>query len=533
MMVRALTRWSILQASLCVLLLAPLCALLFVAFQPAPSLIGHLIETVLGRYFLNTALLMAGVGVLACFFGVSSAWVVSRYEFRFRSMLDWMLVLPAAIPAYIIAYAYTDFLEYAGPVQTAIRAMLGVTSAREYWFFEIRSLGGAIVMMAAVLYPYIYIMARTAFRQTSRTLFEAALVSGRDMFKDVALPLARPAIIAGLSLVLMEVISDFGTVEYFAVDTLTLGIFNVWLGMNNMPAAAQLSLFALIVISGLLATELYARSRRSFQNLSNTKRGVPRIALPNGKKWRVYSVCLLPVLTGFVIPVAILLSFLGAGISADVKAQFWSLLGNNLQIAGLAAFAILAVSLIIGLISHYKLGKAARILALLAATGYAIPGTILAIGVLGLMGGLNNVMALIGAPYLSGGLLALLIGYMVRFHAVGYGAVETGLGRVPKHIFEASTILGKSFSESLRRVVLPIISPSFGAGILLVFVDVMKELPMTLLLRPFNFETFATFTYQFAKDEMIEQAALPALMIVLTGLIPVILLNYSVTRQQR
>lgn len=508
-------------------------AIIVVAFQPAPSLLGHLIETVLGRYLLNTLALMVGVGILAGFFGVSSAWVVSRYEFQGRRLFDWLLVLPAAIPAYIIAYAYTDFLEFAGPLQTALRSALGVTSARDYWFFEIRSLGGAIVMMAAVLYPYVYIMSRTAFRQTSRTLFEAAMVSGRDLFYQVGLPLARPAIIAGLALVLMEVISDFGTVEYFAVDTLTLGIFNVWLGMNNMPAAAQLSLVALIVILGLLGTEIYARSRRSFQNLSNTKRGVPRIALPKNKRFMAYMICGLPVAIGFVIPVLILISFLSNGVGEAAASQFFTLLGNNLKVSAFAAFGILSVALIIGLLSHYQLGKGARILALIASTGYAFPGTILAIGVLGFMGGVNHLMNLVGGPYLSGGLLALVIGYMVRFHAVGYGAVETGIGRVPRHLFEASTVLGKSFMQSLSRVVLPIISPSVGAGILLVFVDVMKELPMTLLLRPFNFETFATFTYQFAKDEMIEQAALPALMIVLTGLIPVILLNYSVTRSQR
>ena len=530
---RQISRWSLLQALTCLILIAPMIAVIIVAFQPAPSLIGHLIETVLGRYLVNTLALMAGVGVLAGFFGVSSAWVVSRYEFKGRRLFSWLLVLPAAIPAYIIAYAYTDFLEYAGPVQSALRQLLGVSLARDYWFFDIRSLGGAMVMMAAVLYPYVYIMARTAFRQTSRTLFEAALVSGRDMFYHVGLPLARPAIIAGLSLVLMEVVSDFGTVEFFAVDTLTLGIFNVWLGMNNMPAAAQLSLIALMVILTLFGIELYARSRRSFQNLSNAKRGVPRIALPRQKRLMAYLVCGVPVMLGFIIPVAILISFLTKGIGEAVSSQFWSLLGNNLKVSAFAAAGIMTASLIIGLLSHYRLGKSARILALIAASGYAIPGTILAIGVLGFMGGLNHLMALIGAPYLSGGLLALVVGYMVRFHAVGYGAVETGIARVPRHIFEASTVLGKSFTQSLGKVVLPIISPSIGAGMLLVFVDVMKELPMTLLLRPFNFETFATFTYQYAKDEMIEQAALPALMIVLTGLIPVILLNYSVTRRQR
>ena len=246
-----------------------------------------------------------------------------------------------------------------------------------------------------------------------------------------------------------------------------------------------------------------------------------------------YMICGLPVAIGFVIPVLILISFLSNGVGDAAASQFFTLLGNTLKVSAFAAFGILSAALIIGLLSHYQLGKGARILALIASTGYAFPGTILAIGVLGFMGGVNHLMNLVGGPYLSGGLLALVIGYMVRFHAVGYGAVETGIGRVPRHLFEASTVLGKSFMQSLSRVVLPIISPSVGAGILLVFVDVMKELPMTLLLRPFNFETFATFTYQFAKDEMIEQAALPALMIVLTGLIPVILLNYSVTRSQR
>ena len=532
MIAKHISRWSLLQASLCLLLLSPVVAIVIVALQPAPSLMSHLIDTVLGRYLFNTFALMIGVGLLACLFGVSSAWIVSRYEFAGRKIWDWLLVLPAAIPAYIIAYAYTDFLEFAGPVQSALRALLGVSSRQDYWFFDIRSLTGASIMMSVVLYPYVYIMARTAFRQTSRTLFEVAMVSGRDLFFQVALPLARPAIIAGLALVLMEVISDFGTVEYFAIDTLTLGIFNVWLGMNNMPAAAQLSLVALIVILGLLATEYYARSRRSFQNLSNTKRGVPRIQAPRQKWVMIYLICGLPVVLGFVIPVLILTSFLAKGIGEEAAAEFFTLLGNNIKVSLLASFAVMAMAVVIGLLSYYKLGRLARLLALVSATGYAIPGTILAIGVLGFMGGLNMVSSWIGAPYLSGGLLALVIGYMVRFHAVGYGAVTTGIGRVPRHLFEASTVLGKSFSQSLRQVVLPIISSSIGAGLLLVFVDVMKELPMTLLLRPFNFETFATFTYQFAKDEMIEQAALPALMIVLTGLIPVILLNYSVTRSQ-
>ena len=332
---------------------------------------------------------------------------------------------------------------------------------------------------------------------------------------------------------MMEVLADFGTVDYFAIETLTLGIFNVWLGMNNMPAAAQLSLFAFLVILIILGIELYARSRRSFQNMSNAKRGVPRITAPANRLWLYYMICIVPLALGFVIPVAILLSFLGAGITDHVKDVFVSLLSNNFQIAILAAIASVSLSVVIGLISYFKFGAKARLLALIASTGYAFPGTILAIGVLGFLGLVNQAAAGLGLPYLTGGILALLIGYMVRFHAVGYGAVQTGISRVPKHVFEASLTLGKSFQQTIRLVVLPLMSPSIGAGLLLVFVDVMKELPMTLLLRPFNFETFATFTYQYAKDEMIAEAALPALMIVLAGLIPVILLTYSLGKTNR
>ena len=524
--------WGLLQTILCLLLLAPPLAILVVAMTPSAPILAHLIDTVLGRYMFNTISLMGFVGVLALLFGVSSAWAVSRYEFKGRVILSWLLVLPAAIPAYIIAYAYTDFLEYSGPLQTAIRDLFGYSSARDYWFFDIRSMTGAAIIMASVLYPYIYIMARTAFRLTSRALFEAAMVSGRNLFLHVGIPLARPAIIAGLSLVMMEVVSDFGTVEYFAIETMTLGIFNVWLGMNNMPAAAQLSLFALIVMLLLLAAELYARSRRSFQNLSNNARGIPQIRASGFKLLSLYMICLVPICLGFLFPVMILTSFLMDGIGEAAKAQFWYLLLNNIEVAILAALGILTFATLISLITHYRLGRTARLLAMASACGYSIPGTILAIGVLGFISMANNVMAWINGPLLSGGLFALIIAYMVRFHAVGFGAVETGLGRVPNNLFEASQSLGKSFTESLRRVVLPIISSSLGTACLLVFVDVMKELPMTLLLRPFNFETFATFTYQYAKDEMIEEAALPALMIVLTGLIPVILLNLSVTRQR-
>ncbi|NDA09061.1 MAG: iron ABC transporter permease, partial [Alphaproteobacteria bacterium] len=258
----------------CIVLLAPIAALILTAMGDGQGMMSHLLETVLLKYFVNTFVLMFGVGALALVFGVSTAWIVSRYTFPGRRLLDWMLVLPAAVPAYIIAYTYTDFLEYAGPVQTHLRDWAGWRTSRDYWFPEIRSMGGAMLVMASVLYPYIYITARTAFRITSSRLYEAAILSGQNIFLKVALPLSRPAIVAGLALVLMEVISDFGTVDYFAVETLTLGIFNVWLGMNSITTSAQIAMMAFVLILVVLGVELYAQSRNGGESNIRGQTGV-------------------------------------------------------------------------------------------------------------------------------------------------------------------------------------------------------------------------------------------------------------------
>ena len=510
----------------CVVMMAPLLAIAVTATGDTADLMPHLLQTVLARYVGNTLLLMAGVGVLATLFGVSSAWVVSRYHFPGRDVFDWLLVLPAAMPAYIIAYSYTDFLEYAGPVQTALRDMFGWQSVRDYWFPEIRSAGGASVMMAAVLYPYIYLLARTAFRQTSAQMFEVAALAGRPVFWSIALPLARPAIVAGLALVLMEVVSDFGTVDYFALETLTLGIFNVWLGMNNMPAAAQLALIAFILVGALLMIEIFARSRRSFQNLGAGRLGVPMITPTPGAAVICIFVCLLPVFIGFFGPVAILLNFVLTGQSGEASLSLAALTRQSFTLAVSAAAGVMGLSVLVGLLAAYRSGRLGRILAGMAASGYAFPGTILAIGVLSFTGFLDDMLGLVSDDLvLAGSFFVLLFGLVIRFQAVGYGAVTSGLKRMPPHMMESGRILGHGFGVTVRRVILPLLQKSIIAGGLLVFVDVMKELPLTLLLRPFSFETFATFTYQFAKDEMIEVAAAPALMIVCAGLLPVFIAN--------
>ncbi|NBQ83112.1 MAG: iron ABC transporter permease [Alphaproteobacteria bacterium] len=521
------------QISICALLLMPILALVITAMGDTEGLMRHLFETVLGRYFFNTIALMLGVAAVALVFGVSTAWVVSRYDFPLRQALEWMLVLPAAVPAYIIAYTYTDFLEYAGPVQSGLRAMLGVTSARDYWFPDIRSMPGAMLVMGAVLYPYVYITTRTAFRLTSTRLFEAARLSGGNIFTTIALPLARPAVVAGLALVMMEVVSDFGTVEYFALDTLTLGIFNVWLGMGNLTAAAQIALMAFTLILVLLGIERWAQSKRQVGGVSRGVMGVPQIKTSGLKSGLVIVICLLPIILGFAIPVGVLLSFIIKGLSASAPMGTATAIINTIGIAAISSAAIMLVAMAVGIIAQYQSGRFGRLMAAISASGYAVPGTILAIGVLGCVQVIDASWRWTTSSsnsLISGTMLVLVFAYLVRYQAVGYGAVQAGLKRLPINLMPASQVMGHGFAVSVSKVTLPLLRPSVLAGLLLTFVDIMKELPMTLLLSPFNFNTLATLTYQFAKDEMLEDAALPALLIVLAGLLPVIIINRSLAK---
>ena len=527
-------RWSIGVILLCGLILGPVLAVLLSAFGDSGGLWSHLYDTVLGRYISNTLILMAGVGVVAIGFGVSSAWVISRYDFAGRRMLEWMLLLPAAIPAYIIAYSYTEFFEYAGPLQSGLRHLFGWQSPRNYWFPEIRSLGGAILVMASVLYPYIYMVTRIAFRLTPASLFEIALVHNRSQFWQVGLPLARPAIMAGLALVMMEVMSDFGTVEFFAIETITLGIFNVWLGMNNLVAAAQISIVGFGFILALLGLELYARSRQQYVSSSRNQTPLAMLVPTKAGIMACWAVCIIPLLFGFFIPVGVLLGLVATN---DLQADFMAIqgiIGNTLIVAAIAAVVIMVLSAFIVVTATFRAGSKTRKLALFASTGYAFPGTILAIGVLIFTGQLDRAIAAVFGAQFQGILITsigvLFLAYIVRFQAVGYGAMISGVRRLPANMMSASRVVGQGYMDSIRQVIMPLLKSSFLAGMRLVFVDVMKELPMTLLLRPFNFDTLATYTYQFAKDEMLEVAALPALMIVLSGLVPVILMSAMLRR---
>ena len=530
----SIDKWSLVTVILCCFLLGPVAALLLAASGDSGGLWEHLVDTVLATYVINTLLLMGGVGGVAIVFGISSAWVISRYDFAGRGVFEWMLLLPAAIPAYIIAYCYTDFFEYAGPVQSALRATFGWQTPRDYYFPEIRSLGGAVLVMASVLYPYIYMVTRIAFRLTPASLFEIALVHNKSQFWYVGLPLARPAIVAGLALVMMEVVSDFGTVEYFTVQTITLGIFNVWLGMNNLVAAAQISLIGFLFILGLLGLELYARSRQQYVSTSRTQNSLAPLPTTRLGTFICWLLCLIPISFGFFIPLGVLLQFVLRG---DVIAEFLAIqpvVANSVTVALAAAVFIMLVASLIVLTAAFRGGSKLRKLALISSTGYAFPGTILAIGILIYAGYIDDLLRFISGGVISSFLIAglglLMLAYLVRFQAVGYGAILSGVRRLPENLMSASRVLGHGYGASLRQIILPLLKSSFIAGLMLVFVDIMKELPMTLLLRPFDFETLATYTYQFAKDEMLEKAALPSLMIVITGLIPVIFMSTMLRR---
>ena len=433
----------------------------------------------------------------------------------------------------MVAYAYTDFLEYAGPVQKFVRFFFDYNSADEYFFPEIRSLWGAIFVMSFVLYPYIYVLARTAFRKAPLSLYETSRLYKKSTFFSVGLPLARPAIFAGIALVCMEVVSDFGTVEYFSLETLTLGIFNVWIGMNSITSAAQLSIITFVFVISFLLIEIKSRAASKFHDTSRRKTFVSLKKLSSQKSILCILICLFPPFVGFIIPVLILISnslyaFDYEPINVFIKPFLNSILVSFLSAAFVVLFSFLIVSY-----SNETKSKFVKTLAGISSTGYAFPGTMLAIGVVIFIGFLDNLINSIDKYifiipnnlYFGGTFFVLLFAYIVRFQAIGFSSLSSGFQKIPQNLFSASRCLGKTFLGTTIKVTFPLLFPFLIAGGLLVFVDVMKELPMTLLLRPFNFETLATQTYQYAHSELMAEASIPALMIVSSGLIPVFFMN--------
>ena len=517
------------------LFLSPIIALFIISANNSDGIWEHLLETVLFKYVYNTVFLMVGVIFLSLFISIIPAWLISNYDFKFAKFFDWILVLPIACPAYLVAYAYTDFLEYAGPVQKFVRFFFNYNSADEYFFPEIRSLWGAIFVMSFVLYPYIYLMTKTALRLTSPSYIELARLSKPLSAVWVDLYLARPAIIAGLALVLMEVLSDFGTVEYFTVETITLGIFNIWLGMNNLTAAAQIAGLAFIFIIFLLALEQRARSRQKFFDATKSYKSLNPRSLPLSLGLACTIFCLIPIIVGFAIPVTILATFVFRGLAITNFDLLISASLNSIMIALASALVVVLLAFVMVSTTVYRKKRYLNILSNISAMGYAFPGAILAIGVVSFGGWIDSGLEYLDQNlfygsfdgFLIGGIGLLIFACVLRFQAIGHGAINSGITRLSPNIMNASFVLGRGYSESILLLGPPLLRKSLFAAGLLVFVDVMKELPMTLLLRPFNFETLSTYVYQFAKDELLEESALAALTIIIVGLGPVILMNSS------
>ncbi len=521
--------WSISVAIIALAIISPVLAIFYSAFLGDTSLWPHLFSTVLPRYISNTVILMLGVGILSLIFGVSTAWIVTRYNFPGKKIFEWALLLPAAVPAYIIAYTYTEIFEYAGPFQSFLRNTFDWNNASDYWFPNIRSIEGAILVMSAVLYPYVYLMTRASFLTLPISFIQTSEIYGRNPFYSVALPLARPGIVAGLALVLMETISDFGTVDYFAVETLTLGVFNVWLGMNSLSGAAQISSVLFIFVVVLLTIEFLARRNQRFFEKSSGQNKLISEQTNSLKKFVCFLVCIIPLTLGFIIPVSILINFILSGLSViDFKVIFQTAF-YSISLASIGAVIVMIISFLMIMVSNYKANTFQKILIFLSSCGYAFPGTILAVGVVVFVGWLNDLIYF-NLSYTIGGLLVLLFAYTTRFLAIGTGALKSGFNFINPNILDASKTMGVGFGKSLSKLIFPLIFTNIIVGAILVFVDILKELPITILLRPFNFETLATYVYQYASDEMLKESSFAAIMIIVAGLGPVIYLNSRIKK---
>jgi len=531
--------WDPVVIAIALVLAIPVFVIVGNVFVPAGEVWQHLYSTVLSDYITNSLLLMIGVAIGSLLLGVTAAWLVSMTEFPGRKHFEWALLLPMAIPAYIIAYTYTGMLDFAGPLQTSIRELTG-WGYGDYWFPEVRSLQGAAIMMTLVLYPYIYLLARAAFLNQSLCVLEVSRSLGNGPWKtffSVALPLARPAVIAGLSLVLMETLADYGTVQYFGVSTFTTGIFRTWYGLDNAPAAAQLAAILLLFVFVLLTLERYSRRKARYHNTSRGQRTLGRFRLKGWNKLAAILICFFMLLFGFLLP-ATQLAIWAIDTAAEViDEQFFSLVMHSLELAASAAILVLVIALILGYGRRLNPTPLIRSVVRIASMGYAIPGTVIAVGIIIPFGYLDNLLdswirnhfEFSTGLLFSGTIFALLFAYMVRFLAVSLHAVETGLERITPSMDEAARSLGCRPASILSKIHIPMLKSSLLTAVLLVFVDVLKELPATLILRPFNFNTLAVKAYELAADERLADASSASLAIVLTGIVPIIILNRSIS----
>ncbi len=529
-------RWLTVAAALVALAIAlPLLTILVLSFRPQENIWPHLFNTVLPGYVWRTLCLLVGVGVLTFIIGTTTAWLVTTREFPLRRLMQWACLVPLATPTYIISYTYVDFFNYAGPLQSWLRGVAGWKTPQDYFFPEIRSLPGAIFVLSMVLYPYVFMTAQASFLRQPANQLDVARTLGKTAwgaFFAVALPQARPAIVVGVSLALMECLNDIAAVGFFGVRTLTLGIYTTWLGEGNLGGAAQLAGVLLVFVFALLWIERRARKLQPANSHARQNSGTRRSVLTGWRGLLAVAMCGLPVFFGFILPGLILLRFALRRFSESFSAAYFEAAWHSVFLALIASMLVVLLGLVLAYANRMRGGKAVHQLIRLAGIGYAVPGTVLGIGVLIPLAAFDNGLDAFMRAYfgvstgliLSGTVATVIFAYGVRFLAISLGSLESGLEKVTINLTSAARTLGRSPFRTFIEIHLPMLRPALISAALLVFVDCMKELPTTLILRPFDFDTLATLVFSLASLDQLEASAAPALTIVAAGFVPVILL---------
>lgn len=527
--------WSVAALLIACLVLMPVAAVVWMALNPTENIWPHLLNSVLPRYLTNTVILAVGTGILSAMMGAGTAWLISMYEFPGRNWLQWLLLAPLAVPAYIGAYALADFLDYSGPVQIALRGWFGWTDARDYWFPSIRSIEAAILVLSAALYPYVYLLTRAALHEQSGSAYEVARALGAGpwgVFRRVGLPLARPAIVAGSAIAMMEAVADYGVVSYFGVQTLNTGIFTTWLERRNAGGAAQIACVILLVVVILAMWERFARRNARFHQSPRQPRPVMRQKLTGLSAITATWLCTLPFGLGFILPVGVILSYAVAYPEGWITPGLGLAAWHTISLGGIATVLTVGFALIMVYGVRLSGRRLPRILLPVTMIGYAAPGAVLAVGILIPLAAFDHrvadlVQSVTGTDpglLLTGSGAAIIFAYMVRFFAIGQGAVDAAFTRISPSLPMAARSLGRNNRAVLRDIFVPLMRGSVGSAMLLVFVDSCKELPATLLLRPFNYETLATRVHEKASLEDLGNAAPAALLVMLVGLLAVMLL---------
>ncbi|NMP15205.1 iron ABC transporter permease [Thalassotalea sp. Y01] len=532
--------WSVASYTTAAILVLPLLALIAQSLLPDTEVFSHLFDTVLLDYVINTVSLILLVIVFCLLIGVPLAFLLANYSFTGSQFFNWGLLLPLAMPSYVMAYIYTDWLEYAGPVQRVLRDVFAWQTKQDYWFFEIRSLFGAAVVLSFVLFPYVYLIVKTAFKEQSQSLTHAATMLGKSpitVFWQVSLPLARPAIAIAASLVAMETLADFAAVSYFAVNTLTTAVYDTWLSYGSLTAASKISVLMLLMVFLFISLERFSRNKqRSYQ----TAKQAQNKRLTGYRNWLAFSACLLVLVLAFLLPVIYLAKMAFTYQEQALNSDFFQFGFNSLSLSLIVAFICVVLALVVVIGKRFNQRLAGVMPMRFASSGYAMPGTVLAIAVLiplTIMDhSLNDYLVSLGQKPIglifTGTIFAIIFAYVIRFIAVAIGSVESSYERMPPSLDQASFTLGRNRYITMVRVHFPLLKRGAFTAALLVFIESMKELPAALLLRPFNYDTLATYVFQYVSDEQLELASMAAISIVIAGLLPIILLNRSMERYQ-